>query len=191
MAPRLGKLVEDFWAPHMAAYGHLDWSAPLQEVNGDTLGINRNQRLLDYFAIKGNEGKPNPEQREWRFNLITNYTFRDGGLKGLSIGGAVRYQDEFAGGYPLINDVDRGLVLPDTDNPWFGKRTMSFDATIGYRRKLDILGGVNWRMQINMRNLQNVRNDGIQVTRIQPDGTAARARFSAPAQYWLTNTFSF
>ena len=191
VAPRLGKLVEDFWAPHMAAYGHLDWSAPLQEVNGDTLGINRNQRLLDYFAIKGNEGKPNPEQREWRFNLITNYTFRDGGLKGLSIGGAVRYQDEFAGGYPLINDVDRGLVLPDTDNPWFGKRTMSFDATIGYRRKLDILGGVDWRMQINMRNLQNVRNDGIEVTRIQPDGTAARARFSAPAQYWLTNTFSF
>ena len=191
VAPRLAKLVDDFWAPHMAKFGHLDWSAPLQEVNGDTLQINRNQRLLDFFAIKGNEGKPNPEQREWRFNFITNYQFRDGGLKGFSIGGAVRYEDQFAGGYPLINDVDRGLVLPDTDNPWLSKRKASFDMSLGYRRKLDILGGVDWRMQINMRNLQNVRNDEVETIRFQPDGTPARVRFSAPAQYWLTNTFSF
>ena len=191
VAPRLSRLVDDIWGPHMKLYGHLDWSSPIQEVSGNTLIEQRNQRLLDFFAIKGNEGKPNPEQREWRFNFITNYTFRDGGMKGLSIGGAVRYEDEFAGGYPVYTDPDSGFVFPDTDNPWYGKRKMSYDATIGYRRKLDILGGVDWKMQINMRNLQNVSNDGLDVTRYQPDGSAARVRFAAPAQYWLTNTFSF
>jgi len=191
VAPRLSNLVDTVWGPHMQLYGHLDWSSPIQEVNGNTLIEQKNQRLLDFFAIKGNEGKPNPEQREWRFNFITNYTFREGGLKGLSVGGAARYEDEFAGGYPLITDTTTGFILPDTDNPWFGKRKMSYDMTLGYRRKFEFLGGVDWKMQINVRNLQNVDNDGIDVTRFQPDGSAARVRFAAPAQYWLTNTFSF
>lgn len=191
VAPRLSRLVEEVWAPHLQNFGHLDWNTPVQEVNGNTTAQQVNSRLLDFFAIKGNQGKPNPEQREWRFNFITNYQFREGGLKGFSIGGAARWEDEFAGGYPLIVDPATGFIRPDTTRPFYGKRQMSFDATFGYRRKLEFLGGVDWRMQINMRNLQNLDNDNVQATRYQPDGSVARARFSAPSQFWLTNTFSF
>lgn len=191
VAPRLTDLLNTVWIPHLDTYGHLDWDNPVQEVDGNTVAQRVNTPLLDYFALKGNEGKPNPEQREWRFNFITNYQFREGAFKGFSIGGAARWEDEFAGGYPLLIDPDTNLILPDTDNPFLGRSQISYDATIGYRRKLDFFGGVDWRMQINMRNLQNVNNDDVQITRFQPDGTAARARYKPPAQYWLTNTFSF
>lgn len=191
IAPRLTKLLNDVWIPHLSQFGHLDWNAPVQENAGNTTAQQVNNRLVDYFAIKGNEGRANPEQREWRFNLITNYQFREGKLKGFSLGGAARWEDEFAGGYPLLIDANSGLVRPDVDKPWYGKTQISYDATIGYRRKLDFFGGIDWRMQINMRNLQNVRNDGVQITRFQPDGSPARARYKPPAQYWLTNTFSF
>jgi len=191
VAPRLTKLLTDVWIPHLGQFGHLDWNGPVEEVNGNTTAEQVNNRLLDYFAIKGNEGKPNPEQREWRFNMITNYQFREGGLKGFSIGGAARWEDEFAGGYPITTDPVSGLILPDVENPYFGKRQLSFDATFGYRRKVEFMGGVDWRMQINIRNLQNLDNGDVQATRFQPDGSVARARYAAPAQFWLTNTFSF
>jgi len=191
IAPRLTAFLNNVWIPHLAQFGHLDWNAPVQENAGNTTRQQVNIPLLDYYAIKGSEGKPNPEQREWRFNLITNYQFREGALKGWSIGGAARWEDEFAGGYPITTDPVSGLVLPEVENPYFGKRELSFDATFGYRRKVEFMGGVDWRMQINIRNLQNLDNGDVQATRFQPDGSVARARYAAPSQFWLTNTFSF
>ncbi len=189
IAPRLTTLLNTVWIPHLAQFGHLDWNAPVQEVAGNTTLQQVNNRLIDYYAIKGNEGRANPEQREWRFNLITNYQFREGALTGWSIGGAARWEDEFAGGYPIIVDSTSGLVLPDVQNPYFGKAKISYDLTLGYRRK--IWKDIDWRMQINARNLQNLDNSDVEATRFQPDGTTARARYGAPSQFWLTNTFTF
>ena len=189
IAPRLTNLLNTVWIPHLDKFGHLDWNTPVQEVNGNTTSQQVNDRLLDYFAIKGNEGKPNPEQREWRFNFITNYQFREGLMKGWSIGGAARWEDEFAGGYPILTDPDTGLIRPDVANPYFGKSKLSFDLNFGHRRK--IWKDIDWRMQVNIRNIQNLDNSDVEATRFQPDGTVARARYSAPSQFWLTNTFSF
>lgn len=189
IAPRLTELLETVWVPHLAQFGHLDWNAPVQEVNGNTTLEQVNNRLIDYYAIKGNEGRPNPEQREWRFNLITNYTFREGAFKGWSIGGSARWEDEFAAGYPITVDPVSGLVLPDVRNPYYAKTKLSWDMSLGYRRK--IWKDIDWRVQLNARNLQNLDNSDIEVVRFQPDGTPARARYGAPSQFWLTNTFSF
>jgi outer membrane receptor protein involved in Fe transport len=188
-APRLEKILEDFWIPHLEQYGGLDWNAPAEPVAGDTTLENRNDFLLDYFALKGNEGKPNAEQREWRFNLVTNYTFREGALKGWSIGGAARWQDEYAGGYPTIADPNSVLILPDVDNPWLVESDLAIDLTFGYRKK--IWDNVDWRMQVNLKNVDNWDNADLEFTRYQPDGTPARARFSAPRTVFLTNTFRF
>jgi len=188
-APRLEKILEDFWIPHLEQFGGLDWNAPVEPVNGVTTLENRNDFLLDYFALKGNEGKPNAEQREWRFNVVTNYSFREGMLKGWSIGGAARWQDEYAGGYPTIEDPNSVLILPDTDNPWLVESDLAIDLSFGYRAK--IFDNVNWRMQINLKNVDNWDNADLEFTRYQPDGTPARARFSAPRTVFLTNTFTF
>ncbi|MGY8719793.1 MAG: hypothetical protein ACKVI3_18665, partial [Verrucomicrobiia bacterium] len=46
------------------------------------------------------EGQPSHEIREWRANFITNYKFNDDSkLKGWSVGGALRWQDQVAVGF--------------------------------------------------------------------------------------------
>ena len=48
-----------------------------QHVSGNTVNQQITDRLLDYFAIKGQEGRPQAEQRKWRFNLVTRYQFSE------------------------------------------------------------------------------------------------------------------
>jgi outer membrane receptor protein involved in Fe transport len=187
-APRLERIIEDLWAPHILQFGWLDWSLPIGPLAGESMAVNRNDFLLDYFALKGNEGKPNPEQREWRFNLVTNYRFTEGPLNGFSVGGAVRWQDKFAGGFPNIIRED-GLIIPQVDSPFWVEDDTAIDLTFGYRKK--VFGDVNWTTQINVRNVQNWDNSDLQNLRFQPDGTVARVRYEPPRQIMWTNTFRF
>ncbi|MFM9091886.1 MAG: TonB-dependent receptor, partial [Verrucomicrobiota bacterium] len=169
-------------------YGDLDWNEPVGAVSGTTVAQQVNDRLLEYFAIKGQEGRPQMEQRRWRFNLVTRYGFSEGRLRGFSAGGAVRWEDKYAAGYPIFLDV-RGVIQPDLRNPWFAPPQTSYDVFVGYRRR--ILGDRDWTAQLNVRNLQNLLSDKVSAVRYQPGGTAARVRFDPPLQVYLTNTVRF
>jgi len=188
IAPRLTRLLQELWLPHLAQFGDLDWNEPVEAVNGNTTTQQINDRLLDYYLIKGQEGKAQAEQRKWRLNLVSRYMFQEGRLRGFSIGGAVRWEDTYANGYPLLRD-SRGVLLPDVANPYWAEPTTSYDLSFGYRRK--ILRDRDWSAQLNVRNLQNWNSDGLTTVRAQPDGTPARVRFDPPLQILLTNTFTF
>ncbi len=188
IAPALTSVLEKVWLPHLAKFGNLDWSLPVEPVNGNTVTQQINDRLLDYYAIKGQEGRPQAEQRKWRMNMVTRYLFTESRLKGFSIGGAVRWEDKYAGGYPIIDDP-RGLILPDVNHPYMVDTDLSFDVTLGYRRR--ILKNTDWTVQFNVRNLQNWKSDTVTAIRYQPDGSVARVRFNPPLQMLLTNTFRF
>tara|TARA_Y100000588_G_scaffold369793_1_gene439195 strand:+ start:306 stop:4037 length:3732 start_codon:yes stop_codon:yes gene_type:complete len=204
IAPRLTALTYDLWLPYLAEFGHLDWSAPLETESGGSINDQVGDRLVEYFYQKGLEGIPTPEVRQWRFNFVTNYQFREGFLKGFSIGGAARWQDKISGGYPISIapfsdygiDSSRvsnwnptgGVVEPDPFNPYFTEPELSLDAMFGYRKKI---GNIDWRTQINIRNLQNWNSDEIYFLRFQPDGSPARARFQPPRTIMWTNTFRF
>jgi hypothetical protein len=188
IAPGLTKVLESVWLPHLAKYGDLDWNEPVGIVSGNNVSQQVSDRLLDYHAIKGQEGRPQMEQRKWRFNFITRYQWSEGRLKGFSAGGAIRWEDKYAAGYPLINDP-RGIILPDLQHAYFASPQTSYDLTFGYRRR--ILGNKDWTAQLNFRNLQNWFNDKVTAIRYQPDGSIARVRFDPPMQVLLTNTFRF
>lgn len=188
IAPRLSQVLETVWLPHLARYGDLDWNEPVEVVAGNNVTQQINDRLLDYYAVKGQEGRPQNEQRKWRFNAVGRYQFSEGRLRGFSVGGAVRWEDSYATGYPLINDP-RGVILPDVFNPYLGEEEMSYDLTLGYRRR--IWDRKEWTVQLNVRNLQNMFSDNVTAIRHQPDGTVARARFDPPLQVLLTNTLRF
>ncbi len=189
ISPRLGVLVEDFLLPYMAEFGHLDWGNPTGTPQGATFSTTTSDRLVEYFYVKGLEGKPTAEQREWRFNLITNYTFREGPLSGFQIGGAARWQDAVNGGYPITYHEPSQTYRPIVEEGYWTPTDLAVDLTMGYRKK--IMGDVDWRMQINVRNIHNWDNTDMDVFRFQPDGSDARARFAPPRQVWLTNTFRF
>ena len=48
------------------------------------------------------EGASVPEIRKWRFNYVTNYTFREGFLKGVGVGGSWQWIDKVGIGYPSV-----------------------------------------------------------------------------------------
>jgi hypothetical protein len=141
------------------------------------------------------DGSPSPEERKWRFNIVTNYTFSQGMLKNLRIGGAIRWQDKIAIGYPIIN-VPKGVVtynpLPDVKNPYFGSAETNYDAWIGYSRKLKmskLKNGLHWSVQLNVRNI-GVGRELIPVA-AQPDGSIAAYRTAEPMTWTLSNKFDF
>ncbi|HEY1109003.1 MAG TPA: hypothetical protein VGE76_10235, partial [Opitutaceae bacterium] len=164
IAPGLTAFLNDIWLPHLAQYGDLDWNAPAEPVSGNTTVQQINDNILEYLALKGQEGPPQAEQRKWRFNLINRYTFTEGRLKGFSIGGTVRWEDKFATGYPMIAGPG-GIQLPDIHHPYWSDTAFSYDLLVGYRRR--ILGNREWTAQLNIRNLQNWSSDRVSVVRSQ------------------------
>lgn len=151
-----------------------------------------NQVGSDWAQKALGEGTKVSELRKWRFNAITNYTFSEGVLKGFNVGGGVRWQDRVAIGNRPVGDPYSQDISFDLDNPYYGSEETSYDAWIGYTRKLSrkLMGQtVEWNIQLNVTNLGQ-GNELIPVT-VQPDGTPATYRI-APHEYWtLTNSLRF
>ena len=141
----------------------------------------------DYAMLKLLEGTNVPELRKWRFNLISNYDFDSGMLKGFNVGGGVRYESSVIIGYPVIPSVIANKANYDISNPYKGDSEMNYDMWIGYKRK--IWRDVEWQIQLNVRNLF-VGNELIPIT-TQPDGTPAAYRIRPPQTWNLSSTFRF
>jgi hypothetical protein len=149
-----------------------------------------------WLSVKGQEGNAVPELRKWRFNLIANYDFSEGLLKGVNVGVGYRWQDKVINGYkPLYYIGDKqtdnfGLATSakfDLGSPYYGPAESNIDLWIGYYRKLT--QKLVYRVQLNVRNVGE-HNSLIPVT-VQPDGAVASWRI-APTQVWsLTNTIEF
>lgn len=133
------------------------------------------------------DGQVSQEQRKWRANLVTTYTFSPNSkFSGFSIGGSIRWQDSIATGYPIL-EVNDGVVTPDLSNPFFGPEELNGDLWLTYRREL--ANGIGWKIQLNVRNAFG-GSDPIPVV-TNPDGRVAVIRNSNPQEFFITNTFSF
>ncbi|HVS53294.1 MAG TPA: TonB-dependent receptor plug domain-containing protein [Opitutaceae bacterium] len=157
-----------------------------------------NNLYASYISIKNQEGGAVPELRKWRANFIANYDFRQGMLKGVNIGGGLRWQDKAIVGYvpayldgsgkPIAwnpNNVKAATLL--LDQPYYAPAETNIDAWIGYHRQLT--KKVGFRTQLNITNVG--KHDGLIPVTVQPDGTPAGWRI-APTMVWrLTNTFDF
>lgn len=146
----------------------------------------KNEFFGGYQLFRLLEGSDVPELRPWRFNMITNYTFREGTLDGVNVGGAMRWQDEQTIGFPVTTN-ELGESIYDVDNPFKGDAEMDFDLWVGYERQLT--DNIRWRIQLNVRNAF-ASNELIPVT-VQADGSPAAYRIKEGMSWYLTNTFNF
>jgi hypothetical protein len=164
----------------------------LPQSNNSTTAIRDTfaQEIVDIQKEILLDGSRSPEERKWRYNVVTNYSFSQGRLKGLRLGGALRWQDKVAIGYPVINKPS-GVVtynpLFDVTKPYFGSALTNYDAWIGYSRRLK--HGIDWSVQLNVRNI-GVGKELIPVA-AQPDGSIAAYRTAEPQTWTLSNTFKF
>ncbi len=140
-----------------------------------------------YTLMKLQEGAAASELRKWRYNVVTNYSFREGTLKGFGVGGSYRWQDKVVIGYPVVAGTG-GQASFDLTKPYYGPSEDAFDAWINYERKLT--KKINWKIQLNGRNLFG-KEELIPIS-VQPDGqTWASARIAPNREWYVTNTFSF
>jgi outer membrane receptor protein involved in Fe transport len=142
----------------------------------------------EYAGRKLQEGTNVPELRKWRYNLITNYDFTEGRLRGFNVGGGLRWQDEVVIGYRPVPGRTAADISFDLSKPYMGPAETNVDLWIGYTRR-KVFQNVDWRVQLNIRNAL-AGDDLIPIT-AQPDGTPAGYRI-APYQTWtLSNSFKF
>ena len=174
--------------PQLAQFGEFPTGVGASESINNWLGRNAitaiNLELAQDGAIRTNE------IREWRFNMVTNYTFaQDSALDGWNVGGALRWQDDVGIGRPL-NALPEGGFAPDLDNPFFGPTETTVDAWVGFQTPIK-LGGqdLDWRVQLNVRNLLDDK-DLIPV-RADPDGGISVVRIPVEQTWELSNTFRF
>ena len=140
----------------------------------------------DINARIAQQGTNTPENRIWHGNLITNYSFDSGRLKGFNIGGAMRYQSGQVMAYKAIQNTN--YISYDLSKPYKGPAEQDFDAWVGYTRKL-FNEKVTWNVQLNISNI-GVGNELVPVT-VQGDGTPAGYRIRPHQAVSLTNTFQF
>jgi len=113
-------------------------------------------------------------------NIFANYSFREGRLKGLSVGAGVRY----------VGPRDLGLG-EDAEGNLFkleGSSVTSADVKVGYRLG-DFAGLSNVRLQLNVKNALN--NQDPLINRKNSDGSVRSVTFARPRAIRLTSTFDF
>lgn len=115
-----------------------------------------------------NAGKFGFNNRPFKANFFTRYTFSSGWTRGAFIGGGVRWQSQ-----NRVQRIVTGLSpagRPVYGSVLYGPEILEVDALIGYSGRTDFFGQrTNWRVQLNGSNVFNNRE--IQVLRYSADGS--------------------
>lgn len=147
------------------------------------------ENLVSIRTASALSGTASPEIRKWRANLVTRYDFRQGRLKGVNIGAAVRWQDKVGIGYPFILNAT-GQNVADITRPYWGPANTAVDLSAGYTRKIRVFNSpVTWNVGLNVRNL-NAKDELIPIA-ANADGTYGTFRIPPERSWTLTNSLSF
>jgi hypothetical protein len=127
---------------------------------------------------------------KWSTNLVANYRFSEGRLKGFGMGGNVGLTDRSTIGYLLKPDTTY-----DRNAPIMGRRIFRNGLWFSYVRNIKSVGfsRLNWRVQLNVRNILN--DDKLEAVSAMDDGTRraviVRWRMPEPRTFLLSNSFEF
>lgn len=165
-------------------------------ADSDTWGMKNTEDFGQYMNVdtiahvetaKAAEGKSLDQIRKWRWNAISTYDFINGGLKGISVGGALRFEDKGIIGYGPKYLKAQDVWISDLDHPYFVNSNYHLDLWMGYHRK--IRSNIDWSVQLNLYNVGLQRR--LVATAAQPDGTIAEARIADGLKWELTTGFRF
>ena len=135
-------------------------------------------------------GTMQPELSEWNFKAITNYTFTKGALRGVNVGGGVRWASKPILGYGITQYTDslgNQTWLEDVNKPLYGKIDEHVDLWIGYQRKLT--SKIDWRIQLNLSNVGEQPH--LVPVSVEPDGSWAQERIEEGQTFEISNKFMF
>lgn len=133
---------------------------------------------------------PRFRQREWRGSVFTNYRVREGSLKGLNVGGGLRWLDRTMIGLQQ-RPFPGGGTGDDVTKPIYGPSQLFVDVLLGYAGRPRMVAGhkFGWRVQLNVRNLLD--DDDLEPIRASLDGGVLDWGRTPPRQIVLNTTFTF
>ncbi len=143
--------------------------------------------LGNIIYLRALNGQPQPEVREWRANAITNYSFTEGKLRNVGIGGAYRFVSSGPVGFPYIQIPGQPDPTLDLSSPYEADDEHTFDVWLSYRRKLT--NKIDWRIQLNVYNAFG-KNELVPLN-TQIDGSPGMFRIREGRSWAITNTFTF
>ncbi len=173
---------------------HADLTGPAGEST--TIGTRYLSIIQTLNQMKQADGQRVESNRDWRINLVGRYTFTEGPLNGGFIGAGHRYRSPQVIGYraslvdnefPLPGSPAQ-ILVPARDAPIKGSTLMETELFLGYSR--NITRKVNWRVQLNIRNLFDDQDPVDQRANIAQGFTSVYS-VPEPRSFILTNTFSF
>ncbi len=153
-----------------------------------------NSFFNDYKVL---EGLRSIGDNKHNFNFRTRYAFRDGPIRGVTIGGGMRYRMGRVAGAVTDWDFKPGSSYTDAYNGRIVKSVRLveaadqalFDLQISYRRAI-LKRRVTWELQLNVNNLTG-EDDLITNSTQVATGAPRTYRYQDPRLFILTNTFSF
>jgi hypothetical protein len=180
------------WTTAKDDQGRLWWNT-IPALGGDTPETAYYNSLLSpYLFSVANVGKPRTQVRKYRWNMVTNYTFREGIMKDFSFGGAIRWEDKgsigFYGAPPsTLPGNFNGVVLElDPNKPIYDPARASYDLSFGYKFRM-FSNKVRSSVQLNVRD---VFSDGrLQAVGANPDGSIYAWRIVEPRRFILSMSF--
>lgn len=134
--------------------------------------------LIDNAVANVAEGRRPKRHRDNTVNFVTNYEFKEGMLRGYSVGGTFRWFSEPLLGYTDLNGD--GAV-----DEVYGKDDYTADLILS--RQFDLKWS-KMRVQINVRNLFN--NDQVQTVGLFPF-ESPEVTYKRPREVIVTTTFDF
>jgi outer membrane receptor protein involved in Fe transport len=156
--------------------------------NTEDFGDYMNARTLSRLeTAKAAEGKSLDQIRKWRWNVVSSYDFQRGRFKGVTVGGAVRYEDKGIIGYgpKYLRSLD--VWVADLDHPYYVDANVSVDLWFAYRKKLR--EKYDWNVQLNLYNVG--QKDRLVSTAAQADGSIREARIAEGMGWEITTGFRF
>ncbi len=181
--------LKNFWT----GYGYTG-VAQIENSDGNTSAqAYFNNVVQSQVALaKALEGARSPLERQYHASFLTNYSFREGRLRGFSVGGAERWESRAAIGFfgKVGDPINSPTVinLNDVTRPVFDSGNYYTDLWLAYTTKLD-RDKVGLKVQINVNNA--LENGRLTPTQVNFDGTPWAYRIIDPRQVLLTATFSF
>jgi hypothetical protein len=186
----------DFWN----SYGYTG------DANSNTTGATSTPQS-NYYAIVDSQlyqlitlqGTKSPSQREWNSSLISSYNFQTGKLKGLALGGSLRWQSNAVVNY--YGDLNPAkfthpsatqnlISYPDLTKPIYIPALTNVDLWVSYSFRQDLFGkNIRAKVQLNIRDA--TEKGGLRPIVYEADGTPAQYRIVDPRTYFLTVTFDF
>ena len=146
------------------------------------------------LTAKALEGTANKGTAKYHWKMVSSYSFRNGLLKGFSIGGNARLEQGKTMGYGAntvsmtIGGLD-GVTGPvsDPSQPYYHDAIFAGGVFAGYSRK--VFGDrVRWKVQLNAQNLFG--EHGLRVISLNADKSPVWG-ISPPRTWELSNSFEF